>query len=144
MNMGYIVGLSILTLTETFSEFSLFGTDHVHSSFAEWLNHEDLLPYLESQNQLADFALGQDEDQLSGIIISDGVQQLGLIIDDVIGENDIVITPLDDDLVNVDGISGASIQGDGRVALVLDAAAFIQLAAKRLRQLKPETRAGEV
>jgi chemotaxis protein histidine kinase CheA len=43
---------------------------------------------------------------------------------------------LDDELVNVEGISGASIQGDGRIALVLDAVSLIDLAIKRLRQLK--------
>jgi two-component system chemotaxis sensor kinase CheA len=70
---------------------------------------------------------------LCAVVITDSEQQLGVLIDRLIGENDIVITALNHDLLAVDGVSGASIQPDGRVALVLDAASLIQLAHRRKR-----------
>jgi two-component system chemotaxis sensor kinase CheA len=78
----------------------------------------------------------QSGEKLHGVIISDGLREVGLLVDFLIGESDIVIKSLDDELINVAGVSGASIQGDGQIALVLDAASLIDLAIKRFQQLK--------
>jgi two-component system chemotaxis sensor kinase CheA len=74
-----------------------------------------------------------EPDKLYGVIISDGLREIGLIVDALLGENDIVIKSLNDELVNVEGISGASIRGDGQVSLVIDAVSLIELAIKHLR-----------
>jgi len=71
---------------------------------------------------------------LYGVIISDGACEAGLLVDAFLGESDIVMKPLHEDFINVPGISGASIRGDGRVALVLDAASLIQLMIQHIRQ----------
>jgi two-component system, chemotaxis family, sensor kinase CheA len=63
-----------------------------------------------------------------GVIISAGQRALGLEIDHFLGECDIVVTAIKHDLLAIDGIAGASIQPDGRIAFVLDAAALIRLA----------------
>ena len=76
--------------------------------------------------------------KLYGVIISDGVREIGLIIDALLGESDIVIKAIDADLVKVEGVSGASIQGDGQVALVLDVASLIDLASKVLKVRRSE------
>lgn len=85
-----------------------------------------------------------EPEQLYGVILSDGYREIGLQIDRLIGERDIVIKPLDDDLLNVPGVLGASIQGDGSVALVLDTPSLIDLAIARVRdnhhQRKAESR----
>jgi two-component system chemotaxis sensor kinase CheA len=78
----------------------------------------------------------EKQEKFYGVIISDGLREIGLIVDTLVGESDIVIKSLSDELVNVEGISGASIQGDGRVALVLDATAIIDLASKRFRRTR--------
>jgi two-component system chemotaxis sensor kinase CheA len=78
----------------------------------------------------------QDGEKLLGVIISDGLREIGLIVDYLVGERDIVIKSLDDDLINVEGISGASIQGDGQVALVLDPVSLIELASRQIRHSK--------
>lgn len=76
----------------------------------------------------------QNGEKLLGVIVSDGLREIGLIVDSLVGESDIVIKSLDDDLVNVGGVSGASIQGDGQVALVLDPVSLIELAIEWIRQ----------
>ncbi|NQV98886.1 MAG: chemotaxis protein CheW, partial [Rhodospirillales bacterium] len=45
---------------------------------------------------------------------------LGLIIDDIIGQNQIVIKSLEENYLKIEGVSAATILGDGRVALILD------------------------
>jgi two-component system chemotaxis sensor kinase CheA len=55
-----------------------------------------------------------------------GSRRLGFAVDDLEGQQDIVIKPLGKSLAKVRGFSGATELGDQRVALVLDPAALIE------------------
>jgi two-component system chemotaxis sensor kinase CheA len=57
-------------------------------------------------------------------------RQVGLIVDGLVGEQEIVIKPLGQLLGDVAGVSGAAILGDGSVALILDVAALIAQAIR--------------
>jgi len=48
-----------------------------------------------------------------------------------LGQQQVVIKSLGEKLMNIQGISGASILGDGRVGLILDAASLIDLGLKK-------------
>jgi len=115
----------LVNLTDLLGE-PIFGTQIFRSSFDS--------PFDSTQDRTQDMI--QDKEKLYGVVINDGLREIGLIVDSLVGESDIVIKSLDDDLVNVEGVSGASIQGDGRVALVLDPASLIELTIKRFRQSK--------
>ena len=65
------------------------------------------------------------------VIIGEAGCELGLLVDRVFGEEDIVIKSMAENFRNVPGIAGASILGDGRVSLILDLAALIDIAAKK-------------
>jgi two-component system chemotaxis sensor kinase CheA len=54
------------------------------------------------------------------VVVTDGDQRLGLVIDALIGEEEIVIKSLTDHFKKVKCISGASVLGDGSIALILD------------------------
>lgn len=54
------------------------------------------------------------------VIVNDQDSSLGLVVDKVIGNNQTVIKPLGDLYKNVEGLSGATVLGDGSVALILD------------------------
>lgn len=54
------------------------------------------------------------------VVISDGTSEVGIIVDDLIGESEIVIKSLSHHFYNVKGISGVTILGDGQIALILD------------------------
>jgi len=56
------------------------------------------------------------------VVVHVGHRQLGCVVDQVIGRDEVVVKPLGRLLHHVAGISGATITGDGRVALVLDVA----------------------
>ena len=49
---------------------------------------------------------------------------------ELLGEEDIVIKSLAENYCNVDGIAGASILGDGRVSLILDVAALLEMSTQ--------------
>ncbi|MCM8813033.1 MAG: Hpt domain-containing protein [Candidatus Omnitrophica bacterium] len=60
------------------------------------------------------------------VVITDGNNTLGVMVDSLIGEEEIVIKSLSEHFSQVNGISGASILGDGTVALILDPIAIIK------------------
>ena len=62
------------------------------------------------------------------IVINDGEQLVGVSVDKLIGEDEIVIKALPGHFCNVKGVSGASILGDGRIALILDVSGIIRAA----------------
>ena len=75
------------------------------------------------------------------LVISLGERKLGLIVDALEGEEELVIKALDDQTVATDLVSGASILGDGRVVLIMNLAAiverFTRLAARSSRGRSP-------
>jgi two-component system, chemotaxis family, sensor kinase CheA len=67
----------------------------------------------------------QSDERTLVIVESDG-QEIGLVVDKLIGEEDIVIKSLAENYHNVPGVAGASILGDGRVSLILDVGALVE------------------
>ncbi len=59
------------------------------------------------------------------VVVADGGREIALTVDQVIGEGDVVIKSIAENYRNVAGIAGATIRGDGRVALILDIPALI-------------------
>ncbi len=63
-------------------------------------------------------------------VVGEGKQAVGIAVDKIIGQSEIVIRSINDKLAQVAGISGATELGDGRVVLILDVAAI----TRRLKQ----------
>ena len=64
------------------------------------------------------------EDKTLVIVGSDN-KEIGLVVDKLLGEEDVVIKSLAENYRNVEGVAGASILGDGRVSLILDVGALV-------------------
>ena len=62
------------------------------------------------------------------LVIAASGRKLGLIVDSLEGEEELVIKALDDETADTDLVSGASILGDGRVVLILNLAAVVERA----------------
>lgn len=60
------------------------------------------------------------------IVVASGQRRLGLCVDRLVGQQDIVIKALGRSLAGVPGISGATNLGDGRLVLVVDAASIVE------------------
>ncbi len=62
----------------------------------------------------------EEREELSIVVIHDNNRRLGLVVDRLLERQEIVIKPLGEYLGNIEGISGATILGDGGVILILD------------------------
>ncbi|MBU3694103.1 MAG: chemotaxis protein CheA, partial [Rhodocyclaceae bacterium] len=60
------------------------------------------------------------------VILESEATKIALFVDELVGENQVVIKSLESNYAKVSGISGATILGDGRVALILDVAALVR------------------
>ncbi len=78
-----------------------------------------------------------DSGDVTIVIVGETKSELGLEVDCVLGEQDAVIKSITENYRNVAGITGASILGDGRVSLILDVTALIQMAATRPAATSP-------
>ena len=65
------------------------------------------------------------------VIVGEAGEEVGLAVDRVIGEEDVVIKSIAENFANVLGIAGASILGDGRVSLILDIASLVEIVSKK-------------
>jgi two-component system chemotaxis sensor kinase CheA len=75
---------------------------------------------------------GSNEEDLELLItyLGDEETKLGLVVDSVLRQQDILVKPLSETLTGIKGISGATILGDGQVVLVLDVGQFTGKARK--------------
>ncbi|WP_350579946.1 chemotaxis protein CheA [Pseudomonas sp. HY2-MNA-CIBAN-0224] len=73
------------------------------------------------------------EEQREGhvVIISIGTQRIGFVVDQLVGQEEVVIKPLGKMLQGTPGMSGATITGDGRIALILDVPSMLKHYASR-------------
>jgi two-component system chemotaxis sensor kinase CheA len=72
------------------------------------------------------------------LVIAVGERRLGLLVNALEGEEELVIKALDDQTAETDLVSGASILGDGHVVLILNLAAIVE----RFSKSRPETVGG--
>jgi len=61
------------------------------------------------------------------VIESDGVR-IAALVDELLGQQQVVVKNLESNYGPVDNVSGATIMGDGRVALILDVDALVRRA----------------
>ncbi|MCR2042749.1 chemotaxis protein CheA [Anaerosalibacter massiliensis] len=59
-------------------------------------------------------------DELTVVVVKKGDRQAGLIVNDLIGQQEIVIKPLGRFLSNIKYLAGATILGNGKISLILD------------------------
>ena len=65
------------------------------------------------------------------VVANVGSQKVGLLVDQLIGQEEVVIKPLGSRLHGTPGLAGATITGDGRVALILDLPMLVRRYARR-------------
>lgn len=69
---------------------------------------------------------GRNANSIYVVVVGTDNEQVGIIVDSLIGEQQVVIKALGSYIGNIRGLSGATILGDGRVALILDVPALIK------------------
>jgi len=93
---------------------------------------EQLVPYIRLREH---FLTGGERPDFEQIVITnvDG-RKVGIVVDAVVGEHQTVIKSLGRFYLNVDGISGATILGNGTVALILDVPKLVRLVERQEMQ----------
>ncbi len=79
---------------------------------------------------------------LNIVVVSTGAMKYGLVVDELHDSEEIVVKPLGRDLKRCKGYAGATIMGDGRVALILDVSNLAQMAG--LTSVEGSARAADV
>ncbi len=76
-----------------------------------------------------------DPDHALVVVAQAGGERIGIVIDELIGQQQIVIKTLGERFGHVEGVSGAAILGDGRVGLILEPAGLLSLHRKQAMPL---------
>lgn len=66
------------------------------------------------------------------VVVSYGSQHVGCVVDQLIGQEEVVIKPLGTMLQGTKGLAGATITGNGRIALILDMPGLMESYARRI------------
>ncbi len=69
---------------------------------------------------LIDLATDSADDEMYVVVVRKADRQIGLVVDTLIGQQEIVIKALGKILTGISGIAGAIVAGDGNVRLILD------------------------
>jgi two-component system chemotaxis sensor kinase CheA len=64
------------------------------------------------------------------VLIENGKEQFGIVVDELVGQQQVVIKSLEDNSDRIEGVSGATILGDGRVSLILDMGALVRMSKR--------------
>jgi two-component system chemotaxis sensor kinase CheA len=89
---------------------------------------EEFLPVVELQRVFDVQRNGAErEDAVMVVIESDGVR-VAALVDELLGQQQVVVKNLESNYGPVENVAGATIMGDGRVALILDAGALVRRA----------------
>ncbi len=103
----------------------------------EYVNNQEVvvvrgkvLPLIRLKNVFTGKRMDEDEkEKMFVVVVNLAGQQVGFVVDSLVGEQEIVIKSLGKYIGDVQGISGATILGDGNVALIVDVSNLIKKAA---------------
>ncbi|SPF44454.1 fused chemotactic sensory histidine kinase in two-component regulatory system with CheB and CheY: sensory histidine kinase; signal sensing protein (fragment) [Candidatus Desulfosporosinus infrequens] len=84
------------------------------------------LPLISLQEKFGLPAPETESNEVFVVVVGFGDKALGLIVDELRGQQEVVIKSLGDFLNNLPGIAGATILGDGKVTLILDIGSLLQ------------------
>jgi two-component system chemotaxis sensor kinase CheA len=128
--VGSLFAIPLANVIETV-KISLPDIEHVQNKDVLRLRGSIVpLAYL---GDILGIALGRrtlSKDEMYVVIVSSAEKQLGLVVDALVNQEEVVIKPLGSYLGKVKSIAGATIMGDGSVALILDVVSIVKQASK--------------
>lgn len=92
----------------------------------------EYLPIITLNEALTQRRIGVEVERGLFVIIESELGKTALLVDDLLGQSQVVIKSLETNYKKVPGISGATIMGDGRVALIIDVESLVRLSQKKL------------
>ncbi len=95
-------------------------------------------------NRLFNIKKHDDGEYCFIVIVGSQEKKIGVMVDALIGEEDVVIKPLHDQFTSSPGIAGATVLGDGSISLIIDVSQLLELgvrqelSAQQLREAEAE------
>ncbi|MBG5607188.1 chemotaxis protein CheA [Pseudomonas aeruginosa] len=90
------------------------------------------LPLFYLKRWLVPSAAHEEQGEGHVVILSVGTQRIGFVVDQLVGQEEVVIKPLGKMLQGTPGMAGATITVDGRIALILDVPSMLKRYARRI------------
>ncbi|PUA29695.1 MAG: chemotaxis protein CheA [Cellvibrio sp. 79] len=91
---------------------------------------DQAIPLFYMKDWLVKGAYGDRPDSAHVVIVTVGTRRVGFVVDQLIGQEEVVIKPLGKMLQGTPGMAGATITGDGTIALILDIPSLLRRYAK--------------
>lgn len=123
---GQTFALPMFSVSETFS---------LHEAQASRMDEQDMILFREDLIPLyyLNRWLVNDQHNMTNsmvdshvVVVSSGDKKIGLVVDQLIGQEEVVIKPLGPLLHNAAALSGTTITGDGKVALIIDIPSLLE------------------
>ena len=92
----------------------------------------------------SDHSSEEPSDKRTVVVVQNGETTIGLLVDQLIGMQEVVLKSLEKNFRTIPGLSGASILGDGRVSLILDLDTVLELVGQKPVRRHEDTLAGVV
>ncbi len=99
---------------------------------------DEILPLVRLSDIFGVEKIFDDAEHLYIVVLALADSKIGVIVDTLVGQEEIVIKSLGDYLQNIPGIAGATIRGDGKVTLIIDVGALMELAKNTTGSIKKE------
>lgn len=139
LTLAIIQGLLVRVGTEIYS-IPIANVIESQCISVDEIQHIDNYEILNVRNEVISvlrlsrlFNIPEPEDTKECYIVIVGTQEkkIGVMVDTLIGEEDVVIKPLKDKFTVTPGIAGASILGDGSVSLIIDVSQLLDLGVRQ-------------
>lgn len=135
LTLAIIQGLLVKVQNETYAlplssvvEVVAINLDSVYTvSHQEVIRiRQEVIPILRLDRALGVENPREDLENRYVVNVGLGMQRIGLVVDELLGQQEIVIKSLGEYLGGITGIAGSTILGDGRVIMIIDVADLIQ------------------
>lgn len=134
LTMAIVKGLLVQVQQETFvvplanvEEIVHFKSNDVKTIKGEEVIslREEVLPLMRLDKRLKLNLNEENKPEIYTLVVDVGGKRAGLVVDNLLGQQEIVIKPLDNQLKGVKEYAGATILGDGKVVLILDVPSLV-------------------
>jgi len=131
-NQTFVIPLTVMLESVQMDRAAInyMGSDlavyHLRNEYIPIVNLPELLGFGDAREDFSGSLL---------IVVEWAGVRVGLLVDDLLTQNQIVVKSLETNFLRVQGLSGATILGDGRVALILDVPGIIALSKINMNRL---------
>lgn len=105
--------------------------NHVAGGCDVFRLRNEYIPIISLHDVLGSQNRSQNIEECLLVVVEWANEKVGMVVDDLLAQQQVVIKSLENNYQRVDGISGATILGDGTVSLIVDVQGIVRMAGQR-------------